>query len=42
MFRSPAKKRLEEWPLHKINLQVDTKQVSIINGVTARIDDKLG
>jgi hypothetical protein len=42
MIRSPAQGKLEEWLLHKINLQIDTKQVIIINGVTTRIDSELG
>jgi hypothetical protein len=42
MIRSPAQRKLEEWLLHKVNLQIDTKQVIVINGVTARVNGELG
>ncbi len=42
MRRSPAKRKLEKWSLHKINLQIDTKQVIIIDGVTTRINSEFG
>jgi hypothetical protein len=42
MIRSPTERELEEWPLHKINLQKNAKQVIIIDSVTTRIDGELG
>jgi hypothetical protein len=42
MIRSPAERQLEEWPLHEINLQINTKQVIIIDGVTTRVNGELG
>lgn len=42
MLQSPAQRQLGEWSLHKINFQIDAKQVIVIHGVTARINGELG
>lgn len=42
MIRSPTQRELGEWPLHKINLQIDAKQVQVLDSISTCIDGELG